>query len=85
VAVLGTDPTHQGEGVGSALVRHVLDDRANAGEPTFLETETEANVPVYERRSSTWAVGLHRCGLRVEAVATDGFVPAPCGACPWEH
>jgi Acetyltransferase (GNAT) family len=39
----------QGEGVGSALVRHVLDDRANIGEPAYLETETEANVPFYER------------------------------------
>ena len=49
LAVLGTDPAHQGEGVGSALVRHVLDDRANTGEPAYLETETEANVPFYER------------------------------------
>ena len=49
LAVLGTDPAHQGEGVGSALVRHVLDDPANVGEPAYLETETEANVPFYER------------------------------------
>jgi ribosomal protein S18 acetylase RimI-like enzyme len=49
LAVLGTDPAHQGEGVGSALVRHVLDDRANTTEPAYLETETEANVPFYER------------------------------------
>jgi ribosomal protein S18 acetylase RimI-like enzyme len=49
LAVLGTDPAHQGEGVGSALVRHVLDDRANTGEPAYLETETEANVPFYQR------------------------------------
>jgi ribosomal protein S18 acetylase RimI-like enzyme len=49
LAVLGTDPAHQGEGIGSALVRHVLDDRANIGEPAYLETETGANVPFYER------------------------------------
>ena len=49
LAVLGTDPAHQGEGVGSALVRHVLDDPANTPEPAYLETETEANVPFYER------------------------------------
>jgi ribosomal protein S18 acetylase RimI-like enzyme len=49
LAMLGTDPAHQGEGVGSALVRHVLDDRANSGEPAYLETETEANVPFYQR------------------------------------
>lgn len=49
LAVLGIDPTHQGEGIGSALVRHVLDDPANVGEPAYLETETPANVPFYER------------------------------------
>ena len=47
--MLGTDPAHQGEGVGSALVRHVLDDRANSGEPAYLETQTEAIVPFYQR------------------------------------
>ena len=48
--MLGTDPAHPGEGVGSALVRHVLHDRANASEPAYPETETEANVPLHERR-----------------------------------
>lgn len=49
LSVLGTDPAHQGCGVGSALVRHVLDDPANAGEHAYLETETRANVPFYRR------------------------------------
>jgi ribosomal protein S18 acetylase RimI-like enzyme len=49
LAVLGTDPAHWGEGVGSALVRHVLDDPAHGDEPAYLETETAANVPFYER------------------------------------
>jgi ribosomal protein S18 acetylase RimI-like enzyme len=49
LAVLGTDPAHQGEGVGSALIRQVLDDPANSGQPAYLETETAANVPFYER------------------------------------
>ena len=49
LAVLGTDPAHWGEGVGSALVRHVVDDPAHAGEPAYLETETAANVPFYAR------------------------------------
>jgi ribosomal protein S18 acetylase RimI-like enzyme len=49
LAVLGTDPAHQGEGVGSALIRHVLDDPANSGEAAYLETETEANVSFYAR------------------------------------
>lgn len=49
LSVLGTDPQHQGTGVGSALVRRVVDDPANAGEAAYLETETEANVPFYRR------------------------------------
>ena len=49
LAVLGTDPAHWGQGVGSALVRHVLDDPANGGQAAYLETETESNVPFYER------------------------------------
>jgi ribosomal protein S18 acetylase RimI-like enzyme len=49
LALLGTDPAHQGKGVGSALVRHVLDDPANRREAAYLETETESNVPFYER------------------------------------
>ena len=49
LAVLGTDPAHWGEGVGSALVRHVLDDPAHPDEPAYLETETAANVPFYAR------------------------------------
>ena len=48
-AQLGTDPAHWGEGVGSALVRHVVDDPAHGGEPAYLETETAANVPFYAR------------------------------------
>jgi ribosomal protein S18 acetylase RimI-like enzyme len=49
LAVVGTDPAHWGEGVGSALVRHVLDDPANHDEPAYLETETASNVPFYQR------------------------------------
>jgi hypothetical protein len=53
--VLGSDPAHPGEGVGSALVCHVLHDRANASEPADTEMETEANVPFYKRRGSSAA------------------------------
>jgi hypothetical protein len=38
-----------GRGCRLGVGRHVLDDPANAGEPAYLETETEANVPFYER------------------------------------
>jgi ribosomal protein S18 acetylase RimI-like enzyme len=49
LATLGTDPRHQGGGVGSALVRHVVDAAANAGEAAYLETLTASNVAFYER------------------------------------
>ena len=49
LAVLGTDPAHQGHGVGSALVRHVVEATANTETPAYLETETEANVAYYDR------------------------------------
>lgn len=49
LSVLGTDPAYQGQGVGSALVGHVLNDPVNVGEAAHLTTETEANVPFYQR------------------------------------
>ena len=49
LALLGTDPAAQGTGVGSALVREVLDAPDNAVEAAYLETETEANVAFYWR------------------------------------
>jgi GNAT superfamily N-acetyltransferase len=49
LSVLGTDPARQGEGLGSALLRPVLDlcdgDRVGA----YLETGTERNVAFYAR------------------------------------
>lgn len=49
LATLGTDPDHHGRGVGTALIRHVIDDPANADEAAYLETLTEQNVSFYER------------------------------------
>jgi ribosomal protein S18 acetylase RimI-like enzyme len=47
---IGVDPSSQGTGAGSALLRDGL-DRADAQQaPSYLETETEANVGFYERR-----------------------------------
>jgi ribosomal protein S18 acetylase RimI-like enzyme len=44
---LGTDPDHQGEGLGSTLVREGTRRADEAGARTYLETETEANVDFY--------------------------------------
>jgi GNAT superfamily N-acetyltransferase len=49
LAVLGTDPRHQGRGVGSALLAPVL-ARCDADRvPAYLESSKRTNVPFYER------------------------------------
>lgn len=49
LSALGVDPDRQGQGIGSALLRLVL-DRADAdGTPAYLETATARNVLLYER------------------------------------
>lgn len=49
LATLGTDPAHQGRGIGSALLAPVLERCDHAGLPAYLESSKEANVPYYER------------------------------------
>jgi GNAT superfamily N-acetyltransferase len=47
--LLGVDPTRQGQGVGSALLRPIL-ERADAdGLPAYLWTAKSRNVPFYRR------------------------------------
>ncbi len=49
LSVLGVDPERQGEGLGSALLRPVL-DRCDAERlPAYLETAVGRNVLLYER------------------------------------
>jgi ribosomal protein S18 acetylase RimI-like enzyme len=45
---IGVEPALQGQGVGTTLVRTVLDEADAAGTPAYLETETEPNVAFYE-------------------------------------
>jgi ribosomal protein S18 acetylase RimI-like enzyme len=47
--MVGVDPTRQGEGIGSALVRYGVERAAADGVPAFLETSKPRNVPYYER------------------------------------
>jgi len=47
--VLGVDPSKQGTGIGSALIRFGLERAASNGVDAFLETAVEANVAYYER------------------------------------
>ena len=49
LAVLGTDPRHQGRGVGSALLAPILARCDAERVPAYLESSKRANVPFYER------------------------------------
>ena len=49
LAVLGTEPSRQGEGIGSRLLQPVL-DACDADEvPAFLESSKESNIAFYAR------------------------------------
>jgi ribosomal protein S18 acetylase RimI-like enzyme len=49
LATLGTAPERQGHGVGSALLTSMLATVDEAGEPAYLESSKERNVPLYAR------------------------------------
>jgi ribosomal protein S18 acetylase RimI-like enzyme len=49
LAVLGTRPDRQGEGVGSALMAPVLATCDAEGIGAYLESSKEANIPFYRR------------------------------------
>ncbi len=47
--MIGVDPAKQGQGLGSALLRHTLARCDEEGLPAYLESSNPANVPLYER------------------------------------
>lgn len=49
LAVLGTDPEHQGRGLGSALLAPVLEQCDRDGVGAFLESSKESNIGFYAR------------------------------------
>lgn len=49
LGVLGTGPAHQGKGIGSALMRPVLERCDTEGVPAYLESSKESNIPFYAR------------------------------------
>ena len=49
LAVLGTDPERQGEGIGRRVLRPVLEECDRLEMPAYLETGTERNVAFYTR------------------------------------
>ncbi|MCB0958657.1 MAG: GNAT family N-acetyltransferase [Acidimicrobiales bacterium] len=49
LGLLGTDPAHQGGGIGSALISGVLARCDEQGLGAYLESSKEENVPFYAR------------------------------------
>lgn len=47
--VIGVDPTHQGMGMGAALMKHALQIIDEAGQPAYLESSNPRNISLYER------------------------------------
>ena len=47
--VLGTHQDRQSKGVGSAVIRHVLDRCDEEGMPAYLESSNPRNIPFYAR------------------------------------
>ncbi len=49
LAVLGTDPDRQGQGIGSTLVTTMLERCDREGVAAYLESSKESNIPFYAR------------------------------------
>ena len=49
LAYLGVRGDHQGQGIGAAMLREVLDDADTRGVPAYLESSNEKNLTIYER------------------------------------
>jgi len=47
--VMGVEPTHQREGIGTHLLQHGLRMCNEKGVPAYLETATEENVRLYQK------------------------------------
>lgn len=47
--MLGVEPSAQGRGVGSALLRSIIARSESAGLPVYLETDREISVRIYQR------------------------------------
>lgn len=59
---IGTRAEAQGNGLGSALLREVLDRLDERGESAYLESSNIRNVPLYERHGFSVVEELHIAG-----------------------
>jgi len=62
--MIGVDPSQQGRGIGSALLRHALAKCDADHLPAYLESSKPANIPLYERH-----------GFRVLGEVGGGSIP----------
>ncbi len=56
---LGVDPPLQGQGIGTRLLEAVLPRIDESGEPAYLETDKERNIPYYARQRFELVDTLH--------------------------
>ena len=49
LAILGVDPSRQGQGIGGALIQPIIARADSAGLPCYLETMKERNVTFYKK------------------------------------
>jgi GNAT superfamily N-acetyltransferase len=59
--LIGTDPAKQGNGFGSALLRHALAICDQQNMPAYLEATSARNVPLYQRHGFE-ALGVIQAG-----------------------
>lgn len=65
LAAVGVDPSRQGEGLGSAMMKEGLRLCDAQGRPAYLESSNPRNIPLYERH------GFEVIGV----VQPDGYPP----------
>ena len=65
---LGVSPQAQGQGIGSAILKHTLAPLDAAGIPAMLEATTERNVALYRRHGFETASELHLPALHVRVM-----------------
>ena len=66
--LIGVDPTSQGRGYGSALLRYALEEIDRTGAAAYLESSNPRNLPLYERH------GFEVLG-RIQAGSSPTVVP----------